>query len=227
MAACAMLRFNGIGLFALNESEKDPVLSPPRPESAPRADLPPAPVPLLPPSLSTTVARGLYAIATVDFLALAPGEPGEAAAVVVFRAMFLMKIERFASRALAARVFCAFALQYSLLLRFVSVSTFDERGATVIFQNGTCTVVAEGKTFVFGEKVGKLYRVRTSVEVCNFGQSETPSKNSLELWHLRFGHLNIPDVKKLSGVDCILSYSKQSMIRVNIPKVHERPTPAL
>ena len=47
-------------------------------------------------------------------------------------------------------------------------------------------------------KVGKLYRVRTAVtEACNLGMT-TPSKNSLELWHQRLGHLNVQDVKKLS-----------------------------
>ena len=82
--------------------------------------------------------------------------------------------------------------------KLVSVSMFDDNGATVIFKNGGCTVIAGGKRFVFGEKVGNLYRVRTAVaESCNLSVS-TPSKNSLELWHLRLGHLNIQDVKKLS-----------------------------
>ena len=83
--------------------------------------------------------------------------------------------------------------------KLVSVSMFDDNGATVIFKNGTCVIIAGGKRFVFGEKVGKLYRVRTGVvaESCNLTVSN-PSKNSLELWHLRLGHLNVQDVKRLS-----------------------------
>ena len=58
-----------------------------------------------------------------------------------------------------------------------------------------------GRKFVFGQKEGKLYKVLTgSISSCNFTSASTKSLSSLNLWHLRLGHLNNQDVKKLSSM---------------------------
>ena len=90
-------------------------------------------------------------------------------------------------------------------MKLVSVSRLDERGAEVSFKSGVCTVSAGNRKFTFGHKVGKLYRLSTvSPEEysCN-GATATGNPNSLSLWHLRFGHLNTQDVKKLASQNMV------------------------
>ena len=83
--------------------------------------------------------------------------------------------------------------------KLLSVPTLDDRGAEISFKRGVCTMSTNGRKFVFGQKEGKLYKVLTgSISSCNFTSASTKSLSSLNLWHLRLGHLNNQDVKKLS-----------------------------
>jgi hypothetical protein len=92
-----------------------------------------------------------------------------------------------------------------LKMKLVSVSVLDDRGAEVSFKSGVCTVTASNRKFTFGHKVGKLYRLSSSSPEeysCN-GASATGNPNSLSLWHLRLGHLNTQDVKKLASENMV------------------------
>ena len=82
--------------------------------------------------------------------------------------------------------------------KLISVPTLDERGAEISFKNGVCSMTAGKRKFVFGHKEGKLYKVITASVSCNFTNTCVTSQlSSLNLWHLRLGHLNNQDVKKL------------------------------
>ena len=85
--------------------------------------------------------------------------------------------------------------------KLISVPTLDDRGAEVSFKGGVCTLIAGERKFVFGHKEGKLYKVNTASQSCNFSASS--DGNSLTLWHLRLGHLNNQDVKKLSNENMV------------------------
>ena len=85
--------------------------------------------------------------------------------------------------------------------KLISVPVLDDRGAEVTFKGGMCTLIANKRKFVFGHREGKLYKVNTASQSCNF--SAASDENSLTLWHLRLGHLNNQDVKKLSNENMV------------------------
>ena len=82
--------------------------------------------------------------------------------------------------------------------KLISVPTLDDHGAEISFKSGVCTMIVNGRRIVFGQKEGKLYKALIQSVSCNFTASTNVSQpSSLNLWHLRLGHLNNQDVKKL------------------------------
>ena len=63
-----------------------------------------------------------------------------------------------------------------------------------MFEGSDCMLEMQGKKYHFGHRYGKLWRLNSAFASCFYGQRD----DSLELWHLRLGHLNIEDVKRLS-----------------------------
>ena len=78
--------------------------------------------------------------------------------------------------------------------KLLSISSMTDQGASVKFEGNSCTLFINDKSFSFGHKHGKLWRLNCVEAQCNYGCS---SEKSLKLWHLRLGHLNFNDVKML------------------------------
>ena len=77
--------------------------------------------------------------------------------------------------------------------RLLSLTDMTERGCSITFEGKMCTLKMEGKTFLFGQRYGKLWRLNNCEnEDCFFTTaSEFCSNNvSIELWHQRYGHLS-------------------------------------
>ena len=79
--------------------------------------------------------------------------------------------------------------------RLLSISEMTKSGAEVKFKGNICSLYVNQKNYVIGHKHGKLWKMNNS-ETCCFGSTDM---NSLTLWHQRFGHLNVNDLKKLSS----------------------------
>jgi hypothetical protein len=73
--------------------------------------------------------------------------------------------------------------------------------AEVTFRDQTVTLSTGGRKFVFGNRFGKLYELSYELvpASCYFAVDD----KSISLWHLRFGHLNINDVKRLSSEEMV------------------------
>ena len=79
--------------------------------------------------------------------------------------------------------------------RLISISQMTNKGAEVKFAGNSCILCNKGKQYLFGHKHGKLWKLNSSPQAtCCLSHT---SKDSLMLWHLRFGHLNQNDVRKL------------------------------
>ena len=82
--------------------------------------------------------------------------------------------------------------------KLFSLPTATNRGATMEFTGKSCGIAINGKRYEIGHKHGKLYKLNTvtdSGETCCMGISE---KDSLELWHQRYGHLGYEALKSLA-----------------------------
>ena len=80
--------------------------------------------------------------------------------------------------------------------RLLSVSCITESGGEVRFKGKECTLIMNDRTYSFGHKFGKLWRLNNTAS-CFFGCANSDNVNSLASWHVRFGHLNTNDIKKL------------------------------
>ena len=97
--------------------------------------------------------------------------------------------------------------------RLLSITDMTERGCSVTFEGKVCTLKLKGKTFLFGQRYGKLWRMNNCEnEECFFAAASEFCNNSvsLELWHQRYGHLSYGNlnilntnnmVEGLSGID--------------------------
>ena len=77
--------------------------------------------------------------------------------------------------------------------RLLSISEMTKTGAEVKFKGDLCSLIINQKKYEIGHKHGKLWKLN-NIATCCFGCTDV---NSLTLWHLRFGHLNNNDVKRL------------------------------
>ena len=97
--------------------------------------------------------------------------------------------------------------------KLLSITDMTERGCSVTFEGKTCTLTMKGKTFLFGRRHGKLWRLNNCErEECFFSAADGFCSNnvSLDLWHQRYGHLSYGNldilnrknmVKGLGGLD--------------------------
>lgn len=100
-----------------------------------------------------------------------------------------------------------------LAANLLSVSTIVSKGHKVTFNNKGCEVQnGKGEVVCTATLGNKLYTIDTSKEVAHLASSSQNS-NDTYLWHLRMGHLNIPDVKKLpSCTDGVTLTQEQSNV---------------
>ena len=80
----------------------------------------------------------------------------------------------------------------------LSVRAMTKLGAFVNFEGDQCRIIRSSKILATGKIQGRLYKLNTiPTESVNTVSKEPNTESSLELWHYRFGHLGMDNVKKL------------------------------
>ena len=76
--------------------------------------------------------------------------------------------------------------------KLLSISDITDRGSTVTFAGRSSTVTFKGKTFLFGQRHGKLWLLYCEDEECfaNFVGEVQTNTSPKELWHQRYAHLS-------------------------------------
>ena len=90
--------------------------------------------------------------------------------------------------------------------KLLSITDMTERGCSVTFEGKLCTLTMKGKTFLFGQRYGKLWRLNNCEgEECFFTAASDFCTNnvSLELWHQRYGHLSYGNLDILHRKDMV------------------------
>ncbi len=78
--------------------------------------------------------------------------------------------------------------------KLISIPVLDEKKVKTTFFNGVCVLDTGKKSYEFGHKHGKLYKVNNSPkESCC-----VVATLDMGLWHKRFGHLGYENLKKMS-----------------------------
>ena len=124
--------------------------------------------------------------------------------------------------------------------KLLSISDITDRGSSVTFQGQTSTITMKGKTFLFGQRHGKLWHLYCNEDDCfsNFAGDVGINDISKELWHQRYAHLSGISLDMLQSKSMVngLSYSpkKETSIcegciygkqhRLPFPKVSQRIT---
>jgi transposase InsO family protein len=83
----------------------------------------------------------------------------------------------------------------------ISVNQIVSRNFKVIFDRAGCSVArSDGEVVARAKSVGGLYKLAGRVdEVSLVKTAKASSEDSLELWHRRFGHLNVQSIKTMSS----------------------------
>ena len=90
------------------------------------------------------------------------------------------------------------ALVPDLTKNLLSVPSMTQKGVEVRFNDKSCVVVKEGKHYPIGHCVGgKLYCVGVPASIPDTACFTSGDSTSKDVWHHRFGHLNMKDVDKL------------------------------
>ncbi|GIL57256.1 hypothetical protein Vafri_12510 [Volvox africanus] len=109
------------------------------------------------------------------------------------------------------------------VVKILSVSKLDSRGAEISFRGGRATVRAQGETILFGAKVGGLYTIKyeknttatfaahglnmvRNGDIKHIGNKSTTSESETEeaaLWHRRLGHLGYNNLENLVKHDMV------------------------
>ena len=87
----------------------------------------------------------------------------------------------------------------------LSVYAMIKLGATVMFEGNKCKISRNSKLLAVGDIQGKLYKLRIGHEHVNIAKDA--SNSSLHLWHCRFGHLGMNNVRKLLNGDLVKGMS--------------------
>ena len=124
----------------------------------------------------------------------------------------------------------------------ISVRAMAKSGAEICFDHEKCIIVKGETKFVIGRMMAndKLYRVSPFTNVSQFVcLSYVPTLQTSQLWHLRFGHLNMKYIEQLvkknlvDGMNCDKFINSESnsndcngcllgkMVRTSCPKVSD------
>ena len=81
--------------------------------------------------------------------------------------------------------------------KLFSIPSVTEKGGSVTLKKDSCVINKNGQSYQIGSKCGKLYKLNSVPIEQSCFVSSVAKQQSLSLWHLRFGHLNVNDVKLL------------------------------
>ena len=80
--------------------------------------------------------------------------------------------------------------------KLFSIPSVTAKDGSVTLMKDSCVISKNGESLQIGSKCGKLYKLN-SVPIEQSCYLSAVAKQPLSLWHLRFGHLNVNDVKLL------------------------------
>lgn len=89
----------------------------------------------------------------------------------------------------------------------LSVRAMIKLGATVEFKGKRCEIARNGKLLAVGNLLSKLYLLQTKEEDHHVYISQKHS--ILELWHYRYGHLGIDNIKELMKGEMVYGISNE------------------
>ena len=81
----------------------------------------------------------------------------------------------------------------------LSVKAMIDLGALIQFEGQQCKILRNSKVLGIGEVQGKLYILKTTSEQAN----TVEDSSNPELWHYRFGHLGMENMRKLSEINMV------------------------
>ena len=94
----------------------------------------------------------------------------------------------------------------------ISVSTITENGGMVTFDGEKCEISKGNGILAIGQREGNAFILDTENEIicseANIAKSE--NKKTLELWHLRLGHLGYDNVKMMSEKEIVHGMKTES-----------------
>ena len=95
--------------------------------------------------------------------------------------------------------------------KLLSISDITDRGSSVTFKGQSSTITMKGKTFLFGQRHGKLWHLYCDKEDCfsNFVGDVGMNDISKKIWHQRYAHLSGTYLDMLQSKDMVngLSYN--------------------
>eukprot|EP00794_Sanderia_malayensis_P006404 gene6404-biopygen4733 len=108
---------------------------------------------------------------------------------------------------------CGVLFVPELKRKLLSLSSMVDKGSEICFDGKSCTATNNGLSVAIGHKQGNLFKLnnRTSDSAC--AVSSQDSNGKMNLWHSRYAHLGINNLKLLekSMVDELVFNSKESI----------------
>ncbi len=88
----------------------------------------------------------------------------------------------------------------SLKTNLLSVSALLKKGCEVRFDQNGCHIYRDGEVIGLGKPEGDLFRLELASTTYALAAGQIEQVKPLEVWHRRFGHLGVTDVRKLESV---------------------------
>ena len=98
--------------------------------------------------------------------------------------------------------------------KLLSLSSVIEKGSEVHFDGESCTAINNGKSVAIGRKHGNLYKLNNRESDSAYAVSSQQNRSSMHLWHSRYGHLGINNLKLLKEKSIVegLSFNSKEII---------------
>ena len=93
----------------------------------------------------------------------------------------------------------------TLIKNLLSVSTLEEKGTSVMFKNHICTIINKQNEIVCkGKKINNTYRIKLFIkDEVAYNVINEVKTNIDDLWHQRYGHINMNDLKLMREKDIV------------------------
>ena len=90
----------------------------------------------------------------------------------------------------------------------LSITKSTSRGKTVRFDEATCEILNEDQEIVgLATKYGSLYYLNCKINSQQEAVNAVTNQSNIEMWHQRFGHLNVTSLQKLANSGMIKGLS--------------------
>ena len=101
-----------------------------------------------------------------------------------------------------------FMMCYTCRSNLLSITKSTSRGKTVRFDEATCEILNEDQEIVgLATKYGSLYYLNCKINSQQEAVNAVTNQSNIEMWHQRFGHLNVTSLQKLANSGMIKGLS--------------------